>query len=875
MNGDDDNLDSDQDGNQTMTDQEVEELAPPAQASTPPPPPPQAAPVPVPVAHPPAMVGATVTTVLKPRADGMGYDETTRVESKRPYTGPRNDGSIPIPVQAGGAGPQPAARSEEDRIFGNLAKRELSAAKFFEDCSQSKACSYWKVEVRRQSPVKWPTGSKGKAMKMGDLGSIMLDTFPSMRDRIIEQFGGGRYMLILKDDQGGNPHERMFINISTQEYAPKNPEVLVEEEATTKEAAPVQAVVVAEPEKEDRISELRRKKQEKIEEAELQKIESQIDKEQKARANEGGTEISSLREELRNGQEKLNQLILTISNQSNETIKALAAKPQDSAIDKLLPILLASMSASKEEKKEADEQRRREAEAREILRKEEAEARRREDERRETLRKEEAEARRRDDEARRKEEAEDRRREDERREALRKEEAEARRREDEKQDTRRREELQMLAKLLEKKEDTTTPLMLKAIQESSQTFMQSMVEANRSTKGEIGETAKTQSQFLERIIGVLTETSRADSGKYEKLLDSLISNRLETGSREVENFVKAMELGKTQIREAIQLADSREVEEEEPAAPAVDPNQSMWSNLSNVILALILSKAGNKDIQQGVASALGQPGNAQLTMGDYQQVAQGMTPMVAQQMGFPQQSAPVAPMMLPQVAQVQQPPFIPQQPPFVPPTQQPAFTPPTQAAPVAIPLPPGAQQVIPEAQPINAQPQGPKQLPPPPKLDAEAMQRLREQVDEMIDAACADIADESREQQWTEYAVGYLPKWFLDRMVMMISVNRPDLVINLIRQASTVEKFTRLNALVLDATKYQIFMSGLMDIASEHRDDRAGEGFIMPGVTPVGPLPSLVPNAPVPSNGPPASAIPIPAGIVIPNIPPPPGAPGA
>ena len=897
-----------------LTDQQAEELAglPPRPPDQPVPVQPVAVQPPVQqvqvVAAPPkqAPAGATVTTVLKPRADGMGYDEHTRIESKRPYSGPISEGialvqqqAAPVPQPPPQSQPPPQADEKPDsdeRLFGNIAKRELSAAKYFEECYKNRSCAYWKVEVRRTAPVKWPNDKRGKPLVQGDLGSIALDTFPSLRDRIIERFGGGRYLLILKDDQGGaglgsngNAVERLFINISVQDHPPLNPESSMEIEtaelpkAVVPAPVPAPAVKAPEPEKEDRVAELRRKKLEKTEEAELQKLEAKIEKDQKASANEDSAELVSLREELRSSQDKMSELILTISNQSNETIKALAAKPQDSAIDKLLPILLASMSASKEEKKEADDQRRREAEAREAQRKEEAESRRRDDERREVLRKEELETRRREDEQRRKEELDTHRREDERREAQRKEESEQRRRDEEKQDIRRREEMQMLAKLFERKEDTTTPIMLKAIQESSQTFMQSMVEANKSTKGEIGETARTQSQFLERIIGVLTETSKADSGKYEKLLDSLIANRLESGSREVENFRNAMELGKTQLREAMQLVEARDEEDEEPPAPTVDPNQSMWANLSNVILALILSKAGNKDIQQGVASALGQPGNAQLTMGDYQQVAQGMTPMVAQQMGFPQQSMAVSPMMLPQQAQVPQAPmnFPPPQPAFVPPMQIPA-------APVSILMPPGMQpmpqpmpqQAAPEVL-TAAQPQGPKQLPPPPKLDAVSMQRLREQVDEMIDAACADIADESREQQWTDYAVGYLPKWFLDRMVVMISVNRPDLVINLIRQASSVEKFTRLNALVLDATKYQIFMSGLLDIASEHRDDRAEEGFIMPGATPVGPIPTLVPDAPVPASGPPASAmppaVPVPANvqapIILPNIPPPPASP--
>jgi hypothetical protein len=887
----DENDGQDQDQDQDLTDQQVEELTGPAVQV-------QASPAAKTVAQPPSFrpgqTGPTIIKKLTPRADGMGYDETTRIETKQPYSG--IDGSTaallsgkPAPTQ-----PQAQTQSTDNRIFGDVSKRELSAAKFFEECSQRKECAYWKVEVRRQRPVKWPNNKQGKPLRQGDLGTIMLDTFPALRDRIIEQFGGGRYLLMLKDDQGGTVQERMYLDISTQEYAPRNPEAPVEDETPAEDVQIAKAPAAEEPVKEDRLTELRRKQQEKMAEAELKKVEAQIEKEEKARQGEGSAELSSLREELRKSQEQMSTLLKDISNQSNDTIKALAAKPQDNAVDKLLPLLVAFMTTSATEKKEEAENRRREEERREQQRKEELENRRREAEER---RKEEANERRREEERReqlRKEEAENRRREEEHREQQRKEELENRRREDEKADTRRREEIQMLAKLLEKKEDTTTPLMLKAIQESSQTFMQSMAEASKSTKVEIGETAKTQSQFLERIIGVLTETSRADSGKYEKLLDSLIANRLESGSREVENFRKAMELGKAQIREAMQIVEARDQEEEEAPTPAVDPNQSMWSNLSNVILALILSKAGNKDVQQGVATALGQQGAPQLTIGDYQQVAQGMTPLVAQGMGFPQQGAPVQPMMLPQMAVPPQAPinFPPPQPAFIPPPPvmpMPQVVMPTAqevpapmpSSPVQIPPPPGSQPDIQVAQSVQPQAQadaqqGPKQLPPPPKLDAVAMQRLRGCVDEMVDMACADIADERREQQWTDYALDYLPKWFLDRMVQMMAINRPDMAINLIRQGSSVERFTRLNALVMDTTKYQIFMQGLMDIISEHRDERVQDGFAMPTPQPIGPAPAPIPEAPPPASAPPASAISanvVPMAMPTGIVPPPPAVP--
>ncbi len=863
---------SDENDEQEMTDQQAESM-PAAVQTQPPPPPPPAPALPQPPSRP--TVGPTVTSVLKPRADGTGYDKITRVENRESFPGSEVTGALAMAGASSQHQQQVPARSDDERLFGNLAKRELSAAKYFEECFQNKACAYWKVEVRRQSPVKWPNSKNGKALRQGDLGSIMLDTHPSMRERIIEQFGGGRYMLILKDESG-SAHERMFLNISVQEYPPRNPEVPVEDDTADDQNEKAAQSVAEDPGKEDRITELRRKRQEKLEEAELKKVEAQIEKDEKARSGEGSAEISSLREELRESQKEMSQLILTISNQSNETIKALAAKPQDSMMDKLLPILATFMTTSQTEKKEAEENRRRDEERREAQRKEEAEQRRREAEER---RKEEAENRRRDEErreAQRKEEAEQRRRDDEKAEARRKEEAEQRRHDEAKADERRREEIQMLANLLTKKEDTTTPIMLKAIQESNQTFLQSLVESNKTAKSELGETSRTQSQFLERIIGVLTETSKADSGKYEKLLDSLIANRLESGSREVENFRNAMELGKAQLREAMQLVEARDDEEEEPPAPAIDPGQSMWSNISNVLLALILSKSGNKDVQQGMAAALGQPANAQLTMSDYQQVAQGMTPMVAQQMGFPMQSVPVAPIALPMVPQqpaMPQQPFIPQPP--APIQAAPVFVPPPAPipnAPVAIPPVPGtvAMQVPQQAEvPVaQEQAQGPKPLPPAPRLDAQALQRLREQVDEMLDAACGDIGDESREQQWTDYALGYLPKWFLDRMVMMMSVNRADMVINLIRQASSVEKFTRLNALVMNPAKYQIFMQGLMDIVSEHRDDRASEGFVIPAAPPIAPEPPHIPDAPMPASAPPASAIPIPSSIVSP-----PGAP--
>jgi hypothetical protein len=278
-----------QDQQQPMTDQQVEELVGPATSQAQPggvapaqAPPPVARPMVQPPQFRPGQIGPVITKKLTPRADGMGYDETTRIESRQPYSGIDGQTAALIAGQPAPMQPQPQPQTQtqaqalvDERIFGgNVAKRELSAAKFFEECYQRKECARWKVEVRRQRPVKWPNNKFGKPLRQGDLGTVMLDTFSSLRDRIIEQFGGGRYLLLLKDDKGSDPHERMFLDISTQEYPPRNPEALVEDEAPDEDGngQSSKTHVAEEPAKEDRIAEIRRKRQEKLEEHELKKV---------------------------------------------------------------------------------------------------------------------------------------------------------------------------------------------------------------------------------------------------------------------------------------------------------------------------------------------------------------------------------------------------------------------------------------------------------------------------------------------------------------------------------------------------------------------------------------------------------------------------
>jgi hypothetical protein len=254
-------------------------------------------------------------------------------------------------------------------------------------------------------------------------------------------------------------------------------------------------------------------------------------------------------------------------------------------------------------------------------------------------------------------------------------------------------------------------------------------------------------------------------------------------------------------------------------------------------------------------------------MSDYQNVAQGLTPMVGQQLGFP-----AGGMNVPQHA--------------LPAPQAPvAQTPSGPQAPFVVPPAPGAPAPAAPAAPVVPPHPEPAPNPPHPPMDQEALQRLRDNVDQVLDQACDDLTDENREQEWTERAFEILPKWYLNRFVGFANVVPPrfDLIVAMIRQSCSVDRFARLDALVQNPAKYQLFMQGLIHIVNEHREHESGPPapvvppLVIPEVPTSAPLSApppdgiIVPPAPVDATGkspvsPPAPPVDIPAA---PGTPPP------
>ncbi len=759
----------------------------------------------------------TTTTTHSPQPDG-----STKVKTKQELeqTIPATPGFVGVPAAP--------IQTPGPRSYSGLPRDQLGTAKWMDEQAMKKETSEWKVEVRRSDPLFWPPkGPKKKQIRIGLIRTFDMDTYGAIKKRMADFCGGGRYRLFVIDN-----HEevkaKIPMNIPTEDNPPRNPEDETEEETT--EASPV-----VEEEASDEVKALREQKAIAREQAELELIESKAqaardDREERAERRSKNSQIEALREEIKESAAQTAQMVERMQENTNRLIESLANK--ESGVDKLMPLLFQKQNETTSEERQDREKR--EAEERE------RQSRRESEQRAEQIRRED------------KEREERHRREDKEREERNR--REDREREDRKADAAN--QMALLMKLGEKKEDTSTPMMLQAL-----------VESNKNTRTEALEGQKAQAALYDRIMNSIGTIATTGDAKYDKLLGALLANRVEGGSREVDNFIKAQAMAKADAREMMAMVRQAEGDGDEDAPP-VDPQQGIFSNIANVLLALILSKAqGNPAIQQSIAAATGQTG--QLTAADYQQVANGMAPLVGNQMGLPAGGMSV-----------------PQQPALAAPVPVPDPVPPQPAAPFEVPPAPGEAVITPpQAQPQQAQqPQPPlnphpvpKPNPPQPVMTPDDMQRLRDNVDSVIDQACDDLADENREQEWTDRAFEILPKWYLDRIVGFADqgAGRFDLIVALIKESCSVERFVRLDSLVQNQVKYQLFMQGLVRIVNEHRESK-------PAAAPIS-IPGVPTPAPAPAPAPVSATVPVPplpepvdattAAAVVPvEVPPPPPA---
>jgi len=790
----------------------------PAQAAVPVLPAPVGVSVPVPLEERPK-----VKTEMTPTADG-GYRVTERTEVSRQFAPPPTARTYPTVHY----GTQPQSLLQRPLPPPGIHPdggplENISAARYFDDCAESNECVEWEVEIRRQSPDKWPKSKTGKPLRIGELARWPIDNFASLRKRVIDTFGGGKFKLALRDEDN-HVRRTIEINASPMSNPPCDPELETEEEAPM-----IRTPVETKPAEMTEIEKVKIQKELIKQEAELEitKGEIEIKKEELARKREArdqaNPQIDALREEMRSSKDQTSLLLKAIQDQATqaaqqtrELITALTNKPDNSkdilvAMQQNMTNMMTAMAGGNQARTEREDQARREQE--------------------------------------------------ERRERERKEQSEREERHRQEQSTQQQQFVTMILQMSESRNKESVPQMnmlmesIKALNEGNKTFIQAVIETGKSNKGDLAETQKANTALVERTFQVITEAQKGDAGKYERLMEALISNKLESGQRGLDDFMKIMQLGESRGDKLFQVyREAQEgLEEEQPEKPTIDTNQGFWNNLGNIVMALLLSRSGNPEVQQGVAAALGRTNPAALTQGDYRQVAQGLTPLVGQQMGMqmpngmipmPQQQ-PVPQLSMATMGSPDQQMLIPM------PQQQPR---PQAQVPFQIPQPP-----VQRVQQVQAPQQPPVQMAQP--TDAESTERLRATLDEMVETACNDLSDETREQQWVDYGLDYLPKSFLNSLVQCLEAKRLDMAVALIRQNTTVDRFMRLEGLVQNQAKYDLFMKSLIEMIEDHRDTAGGTKPAIPitsAQTPVQAAPIPVPQAPVPmAPVPPATVPPI------------------
>jgi len=768
--------------------------------------------------------GKTITETVPTPDGGYKVTEKTSVTTQippqpqpRPYTGHYG--------QPGAALTRPAPAPVS---HGPAPDEQEAAVKYLDDCCSNNDCVEWEVEVRRTDPLSW----HGKAIRTGEIARWPILDFEATRKRIQDKFGGGRYRLSLRD-QFNRVRRTINLNLSTQSKPPKNPVDESEQEDPMKPQ--VQPPQPAQPAKDDATKEMREEMERKKLQKEMMKQEAELEltaeeikekkedmKRKREQREQTIPQVEALREEMKQSKDSVASVLQAMQAQTAQLLQMMQQQNQQS--QQQMQQMLASRSDGSKEllavmqaKAEREEQQRQEQRDREEKqRQEQREREEKQREREEQLRREQAQR-----------DEQNRRESRERDEANRKEERES-----------NRAFMTMMMQMMAEGKKESIPQMnmlmesIKALNEGNKTFIQAVIETGKANKADLAETQKANAALVERTFATMMETQKGDAGKYERLMEALISNKLESNQRSFTEYLQLQQSAEERAEKMFRMVSEMSgggSDDEEPSAP-VDQNQSLWNNLGNIVLAFLLSKSGSPEVQQGIAAALGRSNPATLTQNDYRQVAQGLTPMVGQQMGMQ-----VPPNMVP----------VPQQPAQLPAPQQPPeprWTPPEPNSSAPFPLP--------EAP--NTQGQRPRVAAPPPaaqqQSDRESADRLRETLDEMIETACNDITDETREQSWVDYGTSYLPRQFLDKLVICLENQRLDAAVLLLRQNSSVDRFLRLEELVQQQSRYEAFMRGLIQMIQDHREASAQSS----ASASVPRVPDLMPQ---PASGPPASAV--------------------
>lgn len=397
----------------------------------------------------------------------------------------------------------------------------------------------------------------------------------------------------------------------------------------------------------------------------------------------------------------------------------------------------------------------------------------------------------------------------------------------------------LMAMMAQPKGDNSIALLIESTK-AQQQMMTSMVTAlmgNQSAKAqEFAATTQSQIDAFKHMAEMSIKTAQGGNGKFDKIVETLITAQIQNPKNSVKDALELMELGRKQTLEILEMQGEKEDTE------GFDPNLSTGQNVVKGIMGALKGlTSGNNPVgpmlMQGLMGLIGKRGQEPSEV-DLATIARTL-----------------------EVAQ-NRPQLPPVQAPMGPPPGMPAFGPPTQRV-VQVPPRPTPQPVVqPVPQPIvpiQVNPQPPvvpnmilevmedvpeeplveevntpvaevqKQMPVEPVAPAPAPVAVQapvavtenEYVSEAVNMAVEDIQSGRREHEWVEMAFDKWPKIILDEIVQAAD----DAVrLQVIRKYCAPGIWQRFESVMLDeryAFGYGKLIEGLRRLVIEHGAEHA------------------------------------------------------
>lgn len=384
----------------------------------------------------------------------------------------------------------------------------------------------------------------------------------------------------------------------------------------------------------------------------------------------------------------------------------------------------------------------------------------------------------------------------------------------------------VLATMIKSMSDSQTAILAAMVgkkDDGGGAAMQMMMQANEKI-----------SQMAINNANSMLATAAAQSGKHEKLLETMIVSKLEHPDKAVEQALALRQDGWKQAMDMYEMLEERSGGRD--AEEVINPENGFFSNLGNVILNALQGvasggmKGAGKSILSAIGAGLGKPAGQMLSQADLLQAARIMEQQQLQKTGQLPQQRPVQQFVQRPMQQIVQAPV-------QRPVQRQAQRNNGVAAHwfnawyeadmlVAIeqrveqaPVPEASQeeveqsvQTVEHVEEVVAQPeqieiqQSVEQVTEVIENEEE-LTPLQTEVNEALQIMKTDLTRKVREQEWVDYA---LNKWDGDFLTQISEAPDDNQRTVLIRQQANAELWSEIeNALLTDAKKYELYLLNL------------------------------------------------------------------